>query len=62
MEVSNLRVMGRATQGVRLINLREGDEIAAVAYVAMNGNNTLNVDNEVNENLDSESNDEEVNE
>lgn len=31
--VENLRVMGRATQGVRLINLREGDSIAAVAKV-----------------------------
>ncbi|HHJ10552.1 MAG TPA: DNA gyrase subunit A [Bacteroidetes bacterium] len=31
--VSDLRVMGRATQGVRLINLRNGDSIAAVAYV-----------------------------
>lgn len=33
MEVSELRVMGRATQGVRLINLKNGDEIAAVAKV-----------------------------
>ena len=33
MSVSDLRVMGRATQGVRLINLREGDEIASVAKV-----------------------------
>lgn len=32
--VSTLRVMGRATQGVRLINLRAGDEIAAVAKVS----------------------------
>ncbi len=31
--VVDLRVMGRATQGVRLINLKEGDEIAAVAKV-----------------------------
>jgi len=31
--VSFLRVMGRATQGVRLIDLRSGDEIAAVAKV-----------------------------
>jgi DNA gyrase subunit A len=29
--VDTLRVMGRATQGVRLINLKQGDEIAAVA-------------------------------
>ncbi len=31
--VSALRVMGRATQGVRLINLKNDDEIAAVAKV-----------------------------
>jgi len=31
--VGNLRVMGRATQGVRLINLREDDAIAAVARI-----------------------------
>nr|MBP7039019.1 DNA gyrase subunit A [Bacteroidales bacterium] len=34
--VSALRVMGRATQGVRLINLRENDTIASVATVAVN--------------------------
>ncbi|MBO0323934.1 DNA gyrase subunit A [Muricauda sp. CAU 1633] len=33
MSVEDLRVMGRATQGVRLINLRDGDSIAAVAKV-----------------------------
>lgn len=33
MSVSNLRVMGRATQGVRLINLKGNDAIAAVAKV-----------------------------
>ncbi|WP_417887629.1 DNA gyrase subunit A [Zunongwangia sp.] len=33
MEISNLRVMGRATQGVKLINLRTKDSIAAVAKV-----------------------------
>ncbi len=31
--VENLRVMGRATQGVRLINLRKNDAIAAVARI-----------------------------
>ncbi len=31
--VKNLRVMGRATQGVRLINLKDGDSIADVARV-----------------------------
>ncbi|HOW10215.1 MAG TPA: DNA gyrase subunit A [Bacteroidales bacterium] len=34
--VSTLRVMGRATQGVRLINLRENDTIASVATVFVN--------------------------
>ncbi|MCD6065599.1 MAG: gyrA [Bacteroidetes bacterium] len=33
LEVSALRVMGRATQGVRLINISEADEIAAVTKV-----------------------------
>ncbi len=33
MEVSKLRVMGRATQGVKLIDLRGTDEIAAVTKV-----------------------------
>ena len=33
MEVASLRVMGRATQGVRLINLKNTDSIAAVAKV-----------------------------
>ncbi|MBN8642621.1 MAG: DNA gyrase subunit A [Flavobacteriales bacterium] len=33
MEVSALRVMGRATQGVRLINIKENDSIAAVTKV-----------------------------
>lgn len=34
MEVSSLRVMGRNTQGVKLINLRPDDAIAAVAKVS----------------------------
>jgi DNA gyrase subunit A len=33
IHVSELRVMGRNTQGVRLINISEGDEIAAVTKV-----------------------------
>ena len=33
MSVEDLRTMGRATQGVKLINLRENDSIAAVAKV-----------------------------
>lgn len=34
MAVSDIRKAGRATQGVKLINLREGDSIAAVSPVA----------------------------
>jgi len=33
LKVSDLRIMGRATQGVRLINLKQGDMIAAVTQV-----------------------------
>ncbi len=35
MEVNTLRVMGRATQGVRLINIKDNDSIAAVAKVVL---------------------------
>jgi DNA gyrase subunit A len=48
--VSALRVMGRATQGVRLINLKENDIIASVAYVL------VNEDDEAVENPDREEN------
>lgn len=34
MSVNELRVMGRATQGVKLINLKDDDSIAAVAKIA----------------------------
>jgi DNA gyrase subunit A len=39
MPVTDMRVMGRATQGVKLINLKEGDSIASVTRVQgyMNG-------------------------
>jgi DNA gyrase subunit A len=33
LHIAELRVMGRATQGVRLINLKNGDQIASVAKV-----------------------------
>jgi len=41
MAVSDLRVMGRATQGVKLINLKEGDAIAAVAKVMKDDDDDL---------------------
>jgi DNA gyrase subunit A len=68
IRVSTLRVMGRATQGVRIINLRDEDEIAAVAKIDMSliiedenpeiqdtiseDNSDLNQANETNENTD----------
>jgi len=35
MEVENLRVMGRATQGVKLIRLNEKDEISSIAKIEL---------------------------
>lgn len=62
MEVSDLRVMGRATQGVRLINIKGNDSIAAVTKVMKedepeegvegeieNGDNTAETSDETNE-------------
>lgn len=64
--VDTLRVMGRATQGVRLINLRDNDEIAAVTKVKAEhfeddeedlGEDSENVDNvEGEENIDNQVN------
>ena len=56
MEVESLRVMGRATQGVRLINLRENDSIAAVAKVLKDDDEIEDVENiEVDMSFESES-------
>ncbi|WP_298952638.1 DNA gyrase subunit A [uncultured Nonlabens sp.] len=43
MDVADLRVMGRATQGVRLINLKGNDSIAAVAKVVKEESDDENV-------------------
>ncbi|MBP8959882.1 MAG: DNA gyrase subunit A [Bacteroidales bacterium] len=40
--VSSIRLMGRTTQGVKLINLKENDSIASVACVEINGENGEN--------------------
>ncbi len=37
MSVSDIRIAGRATQGVKLINIKEGDSIAAVSSVERSG-------------------------
>ena len=49
MEIKSLRVMGRATQGVRLINLKGDDTIAAVAKV-LNDDDEIEDLNEMNVN------------
>ncbi|MBN2814410.1 MAG: DNA gyrase subunit A [Bacteroidales bacterium] len=46
LAVANLRLMGRATQGVRLINIRSGDSIAAVADVVGAGEENENLNQE----------------
>ncbi len=47
MAVSDMRIMGRATQGIRLIRLQEGDSIAAVAKIVnINGDDDEQVENE----------------
>ncbi len=48
MAVEDLRVMGRATQGVRLIKVREDDSIAAVAKV-MHDDDEVELDEDGNE-------------
>ena len=50
MEVNGLRIMGRATQGVKLINLKADDRIAAVAKVMKDDDNIEDInDLEVND-------------
>ncbi|MDG1572638.1 DNA gyrase subunit A [Robiginitalea sp. M366] len=44
MNMEDLRTMGRATQGVRLINLKGGDSIAAVAKVMKEEDNLEDTD------------------
>ena len=45
MEVNDLRVMGRATQGVKLINIKKNDSIAAVAKVVLDDEDVQDVEN-----------------
>jgi DNA gyrase subunit A len=52
LRISELRVMGRATQGVRLINLKNHDSIASVAKVPASEEESEPQDGESNENND----------
>jgi DNA gyrase subunit A len=47
MNVTKIREAGRATQGVKLINLDEGDEIAAIAKLADQGDDEETVSEEL---------------
>jgi DNA gyrase subunit A len=58
MAVSDLRTIGRATQGVRLINLKGGDKIAAVAKVQEKAENGIE---EISDEIEGIENDEALN-
>ena len=47
LPISDLRIMGRATQGVRLINLKEDDAIASIARVDIERNSEVSLDEEI---------------
>ena len=47
MAVSGIKTAGRATQGVRLINIKDGDSIAAVSAVNKSEEDTAEVPNPV---------------
>jgi len=44
LPISALRIMGRATQGVRLIHVKEDDAIASIARVAIENGDAANLD------------------
>ena len=50
--VSDLRIMGRATQGVKLIRLNENDEISAVEKIEFIGEEGLEEESQTGESLD----------
>ena len=58
MKVSDLRVMGRATQGVRLINLsKKNDEIASVCKVMSENEDEIeNIDEKIENNAENDKN------
>jgi DNA gyrase subunit A len=63
MSVSNMRIIGRAAQGVRLINLKEGDKIASVAIVPASEDPDETLDQDIeNKPIDSDSESDDLNE
>jgi DNA gyrase subunit A len=57
MSVSDIRVAGRATQGVRLINIKDGDAIAAVSVVDNEKEDDTQAEEVVNNETDNNNND-----
>jgi len=56
MNMDEMRVMGRNTQGVRMINLKKNDEIAAIAKVEMDKDVEEEFEGEVSEEISTEEN------
>ena len=52
MAVSDIRVAGRATQGVKLINIKNGDSIAAISTVEKSNDNDYEQDKAAEENTE----------
>jgi DNA gyrase subunit A len=52
MAVSGIKLAGRATQGVRLINIKDGDSIAAVSAVNKTEDENPEQQTEVQENVE----------
>ena len=50
MAVSDIKVAGRATQGVRLINIKDGDSIAAISAVNKSEEDAPEVQDETQDN------------
>jgi len=61
MEVENLRVMGRATQGVKLIRLNEKDEISSIAKIEKIEGLEMDDDAQENPEIENNSNEESTN-
>ena len=58
--VSSIKEAGRATQGVRLIKLDDGDEIAAISKIEETADEIAEKDIEITENNDQENNTNEI--
>ena len=54
MHIDTIRTMGRAAQGVKLINLKKGGEIAAVAKVPRSDEEDDEFENEENNSPENE--------